>query len=315
MQVHTFREFDAFASTVRGIDSTMLLQNPTRRSWVISDVCLPDINVQLGRLGSGNIVEGQSWSNRYMIYLPLTDTCAYSVNGTVLDKGAFMVMEPGCEFFVSTRFEHDWCMILVPTHLMAAADGLEDPSPAPEKMICRTTRPNRQMANRFQGLVHRVMAAAACCPHFESTPAAAGAAAELLKVASSVLVGNRHVVEADPIGRPKASRQQIISRSKALLEERHGAPIRVEELAAAAKVSDRTLRTAFHEYFGVGPVGYLQLRQLHQVHRALRAADSEAVHVSDVLVRHGIWDFGRFASRYRRLFGERPSETLRGKRR
>ena len=33
--------------------------------------------------------------------------------------------------------------------------------------------------------------------------------------------------------------------------------------------------------------------------------------VTDVLSLHGIWDFGRFAARYRRQFGELPSETVR----
>ena len=33
--------------------------------------------------------------------------------------------------------------------------------------------------------------------------------------------------------------------------------------------------------------------------------------VTDVLSRSGIWDFGRFAARYRRQFGESPSETVR----
>ena len=79
----------------------------------------------------------------------------------------------------------------------------------------------------------------------------------------------------------------------------------------AAGVSERTLRTAFHEYFGVGPVRYLQLRQLRQVHSALRAADPEAASVGDLLVQHGEWEFSRFARRYRRLFGELPSQTLR----
>ncbi len=35
MGTHSFRDFDAFASTVRDVDSVMLLQNPTRRSWFI----------------------------------------------------------------------------------------------------------------------------------------------------------------------------------------------------------------------------------------------------------------------------------------
>jgi AraC family ethanolamine operon transcriptional activator len=80
-------------------------------------------------------------------------------------------------------------------------------------------------------------------------------------------------------------------------------------------VSERTLQNVFREYYGLGPVRYLQLRQLHRIRHALRAADPEAVSVTDVVVRHGEWQFGRFASRYRQLFGELPSETLRTKRR
>jgi hypothetical protein len=122
MQTRTYRDFDAFSSAVRDIDSVMLLQNPKRRNWTISHVNLPEIHVQLGRLGSGNIVEGQSWPDGYLLYLPLTDACAYSANGTVLDKGSFMVLEPGCEFCVSTKDEHDWCSVFVPS-LKLARDG------------------------------------------------------------------------------------------------------------------------------------------------------------------------------------------------
>ena len=39
----------------------------------------------------------------------------------------------------------------------------------------------------------------------------------------------------------------------------------------------------------------------------------EEVSVADVLLQHGEWEFGRFAARYRRLFGELPSETRRTK--
>ena len=84
----------------------------------------------------------------------------------------------------------------------------------------------------------------------------------------------------------------------------------VGELAAYAEVPERTLRTTFNEYYGVGPVRYLQLKQIHQVHCELRAADPEELSVTGVLMRHGQWEFGRFAARYHQLYGELPSETL-----
>lgn len=310
METHSFRDFDAFAGSVRGVDCVMLLQNPTRRSWVISQVDLPEIRIQLGRLGSGNIVEGQSWSDGYLLYLPLTDDCEYSANGTVFDGNSVMILEPGCEFCISTKFEHDWCSIFVPSQKFARGGNLAEPSSGSEKMTCRVTRPNPQAVDQFLTLVRQTITASANCSQLESSPAASCAAAKLLKFAAAV-VGERPAGKPGHEGRPKRPRQEIIRRSKDLLKEREGEPVLVEELAAAAQVCERTLRTAFNQYFGVGPVRYLQLRQLHQVYRALRAADPEAVSVGEVLVGHGVWEFSRFASRYGRLFGERPSETLR----
>ena len=128
-----------------------------------------------------------------------------------------------------------------------------------------------------------------------------------------MIIGLRQTSLLRQEGRPKLSRKKIIDRCQNLLEVRNDQPVLVEELATAASVSERTLRTAFNEYFGVGPVRYLQLRQLHQIYRALQVADPEAVSVSDMFLEYGVWEFGRFASRYRRLFGELPSETLRRK--
>ncbi len=314
METHVFRDFDAFASNVRDVDCVMLLQNPTHRSWVMSHVYLPEVHVQLGRLSSGNIVEGRSWPDGYVLYLPLTDTCAYSGNGTVLDKGSFLILEPGCEFCISTKIEHDWCSIFVPSDLFDRGSDLAEPSSVSEKMTCRVTRPNPRVAAQFRALVHQVMTTATHSPQFESAPAATNAAADLLKVAS-VVIGKGQAGDPAQEGRPRLPRQEIIRRSRELLEERDGEPVIIGDLAAAVNVSERTLQRAFHEYFGVGPARYLQLRQLHLVYRALQAADREAVSVADVLLRHGVWEFSRFASRYRRLFGERPSETLRSRRR
>jgi AraC family ethanolamine operon transcriptional activator len=313
MRSQVFRDFDAFAESVRDVDSRMTLRNPKRRIWSTSSVDLDGIDVQLGRLGSGNIAQGQLRADGYMLYLPLTDGVEYLANGSLLEKSAFAILEPGCEFCISTKVEHDWCVAFVPTHMFArGVDLVESPSNS-EKTTCRVTRANHHIADQFRAIVLQIMTTAAECFRFESSPAASCAAAELLEVAS-VVVGRQQAVEPNREGRPKAPRQEIIRRSMELLEQRVGEPVRVGEFAAAADVSERTLRTAFNEYFGVGPVRYLQLRQLHQVYRVLRAADPKDLTVSEVLVEHGEWAFSRFALRYRQLFGELPSETLRRKR-
>lgn len=311
MRVHSFDDFDAFSSSVRDVDSVMMLQNATTRSWVISHVDLPRVHVQAGQLGSGNIVEGQSWPNGYLVYLPLTPACEYSANGSPIPDSGFTILEPGCEFCISTKCAHDWCSIFIPAALIDPGGDPDRLSSGREHSMCRVACPDPGITEQFRQAVNGIMRTAARCPGFESTLAASRAETELLTIGAAVVRGPQ-AREADLDGRPKLSRQGIIARARELLEERVDEAVAVTELAAAAGVSERTLRTAFREYFGVGPVRYLQIRLLHQVYRDLLVCDPEETTVLRVLLRHGVRNMGRFASRYRRLFGELPSQTLGG---
>ena len=312
MQSQAFLDFDAFVDSVRDVDCIMLLQNPQRRFWKINHINLPRVHFQLGRLGSGNIVEGQSWPNGYLLFLPLTETCTYSANGIVLDKNSFAIMEPGSDFCMSTKVEHDWCTVFVPSHLFDHGGDLVEPSSSSKKRVCRVTPANRQLTHQFLAILRQIMTAARSS-QFESSPAAACAETRLLQVAS-LIVGQRQRNEPHHEGRPKLPRQEIIRRSREFFEECKDASIQVAELTNAIGVSERTLRTAFNEYYGIGPCRYLQLRQIHQVHCALKAADPEEESVTDILLQSGQWELGRFAARYRQIYGELPSETLRKKR-
>ena len=112
----------------------------------------------------------------------------------------------------------------------------------------------------------------------------------------------------------RVPRTQIVRKAMEFVEQRDNEYLLVKDLATAAGVSERTLRTAFQEYFSVGPVRYLKLRRLHQVQRRLKAADPSNNSVTEIAAEFGVWELGRFAHDYRCLFGELPSETLRHQR-
>jgi AraC family transcriptional regulator, ethanolamine operon transcriptional activator len=76
-------------------------------------------------------------------------------------------------------------------------------------------------------------------------------------------------------------------------------------------VSERTLRNIFQEYFGVGPVRFLKVRQLRSIREALLAADPTRQTVTRIVMRFGISDFSLFSYNYKALFGESPSCSLR----
>jgi AraC family ethanolamine operon transcriptional activator len=286
----------------------MTLQNAARHVWDIEAADLPGTRVQLGRLGSGNIVEGQSLADTYLIYLPLSDTCEYVLNGMVIEKNAFAILEPGSEFCLSTKLEHDWCSIFIPADELDCSLGSDERRTASGQMVCRTTRPNPLLADRFRASVLEILTAASSRPGFEHSLAAELASAHLMELGSTI-IGCEQEREIHHAGRPKLSRTEIIRRAEDVLEERDH--VSVSELATAAQVPERTLRKAFNEFFGVSPTRYLQLRNLHTIYSALRVAEPDETSVSQVFIAHGEWEFGRVAGRYRQLFGELPSETLK----
>jgi len=88
-----------------------------------------------------------------------------------------------------------------------------------------------------------------------------------------------------------------------------GRPVHISELCSALTVSRRTLHRAFQHSLGLGPVTYLRLRRLADVHRMLIVADAAPAGVTQAALDYGFTDLGRFAAFYKRIFGEVPSET------
>ncbi len=309
MEYKIFQDFEAFVATVRDINSTMMFRNPKDGIWSIGQLELSGIHLQLGRVGSGNIVEGVSRSDGYLLYLPMTKKIEYLANGKEIDVNSMAIFEPGCDFYMATKEEHDWISAFIPTDFLPPPDELSEPLFSREKSIFRVSQPSQTLLNRFRWFMANIDFASTQCSHFQSTPAARLASEELKQILFS-LIYPKETVKPNLEGRPKIARETIIARCRNFIEACKDQPVTVKDLAAVAQVSESTLRTTFNEYFGIGPARYLKLRQLYQVHRVLRTAESEAVLVSDVMTKYGVWEFGRFAGQYRRLFGELPSETL-----
>ena len=88
-------------------------------------------------------------------------------------------------------------------------------------------------------------------------------------------------------------------------------PISRAELAEFAGLSIRSLSRGFRKRHGVGPMTFLRRHRLEAIRADLLAADPGTTKVSELAVRYGFSDFGRFSTAYRSCFGESPSETLR----
>ena len=109
-----------------------------------------------------------------------------------------------------------------------------------------------------------------------------------------------------------SSRQRAVDRALELIDLQPSI-LAISELHTAANVSSATLNRGFKERFGVSPKQYLVARRLCQARRCIQSS-GDWQQISSVAYDFGFWHLGRFASDYRSMFGELPSETrLRAK--
>ena len=85
----------------------------------------------------------------------------------------------------------------------------------------------------------------------------------------------------------------------------------VPEISLELNVSRRTIEYAFQDIVGESPHAYFNLRRLNLCRQALTVANPAHTTVASIAARNGFFELGRFATAYRRYFGELPSITLR----
>jgi transcriptional regulator GlxA family with amidase domain len=110
--------------------------------------------------------------------------------------------------------------------------------------------------------------------------------------------------------RPSPARKAIVERAEQLLRGRTD-PLPIAHLSLLVGVSERGLRNAFNAVRGMSPKRFVIHDRLNEVHRALRQPRATNATVTNIATEHGFFELGRFAGRYKAVFGETPSETLR----
>jgi len=90
----------------------------------------------------------------------------------------------------------------------------------------------------------------------------------------------------------------------------HFQDVTLAQLSVASHVSERRVRDAFYDCYGMSPTAYLRIVALHRARDAILRGPLAHDAVTRVASDFGFWHLSRFAAQYRALFGEAPSETL-----
>lgn len=101
----------------------------------------------------------------------------------------------------------------------------------------------------------------------------------------------------------------LVQRACALANENWDQMPTVAQLCLELDVSRRTLQFAFQQVLNVSPLTYIRAVRLSRARRILKQVSS----VTEAATACGFWHFGHFSQDYQTMFGERPSDTLRGR--
>ena len=299
----TFDDPDEFRGQLADVTCDMWITGVQQRRWAYDKLKFPDLILQRGDLGSGNLVHGQASPNGFLVYI-LEDSHGLSrLDGSELAEGSAVVLRANSEFTFAHSHPHRWLSLYVANPLFRVPATIS--ASGPQGLSAGIIQASRQ-----------IIPLAAASDRFVTSAAAQRAQRYLLRLLAGFAAGGRPGAgrPADQPksrrGRPSIPRSMVLSACHAYLAEADLADVSLQGLLSHSGVSARMLRTIFQEMYGFGPKRFLQLRQLNRVHRDLRESDPTVARVTDILIRHGVWNFNHFGRRYRELFGEPPSNTL-----
>jgi AraC family transcriptional regulator, ethanolamine operon transcriptional activator len=299
-----FAEYEEYAAAVSEVSVEMRLSSLDESRWMLQNLTIGGVRLQMGIEGGGTIAEGATVPDGWTLFHQPKPVL---VNSELVDEDDVFIVPPGREFCLASHFAHDWFMVVIPTSQLFPPKTTQNRHTA---VSPQAVSPPGQLTRTFASLIRRIFSAAEQRPQIVGFPTAMEAIQyELLNVSRAFLpflskaVG-RHFV--------RWHRQ-----TKAVAEccfSHFDQSLSIADLSQHCGIPERSLRTAFQRCFGLSPFEYLRLQRLHRARKLLSSKGPDETTVSKIAFELGFWELGRFAATYRRLFGERPSETLKRKR-
>lgn len=250
--------------------------------------------------------------DRVLIVFPTRWAAAQLWQGIALRPGDLLLVPPGARLRHVMRRAGGWGWValhqgaLLEWYETLAGEGLA--MPASETVL----RPARAAGTAFARIHEEVTSLAASASTLLDDPEIARAMEqELIEALVACLRGAAGMREAPRRTAARLRHSAMLSRFEDSLADQFDRPVSLEARAKEIGIPVRTLRAICMRLVGMGPHAYSTALRLHAVRAVLCDADPETASVAKLARALGFREAGRFSARYRRVFGESPSATLR----
>lgn len=245
---------------------------------------------------------GSAPADRAAFVVPLSVGRACRLLGRPLEDTVIGIYAPGSEHADVSAAGLAEVVLTPPVELLEQARDRGDSLGVPASGSLLRKIPGAELAS----LRNMLGGAVAHAPQIAEHSAAAHGLTSDLEVA--LISALSAADDTPPVGR--LPRRVVLRRVAELLRDEAFEPVQVSDLVRRTGVSYPTLRRIFLDWFGTTPIHYLALKRHYLARERLLSGEHDKV--SDVAMSCGFWELGRFAQRYKELFGESPSQTLNG---
>lgn len=310
-----FSSADEMSQAMHGVEIEINVLRDGFFPYGLLSAQLGECMLDVGEVGACVTAAGAVLGHSVWLIAPLQKAGTWYLNGLPCEPGDLAVFRPGAETFAFTDGPVRWAALQIPTPVW---ECMTDEFGAPDSARRRGNMEMVKLAPAARRALHQALRDAIALlrdyPRLAEMPQISQTVRQSLVQAFARAALQPELGAATPV--PGFLHGRVVKAAEDFL---HANPemllLHVADLCRAARVSERTLRNAFNEAFGMGPMRYLRIRRLNQVRGLLLNPQGAIASVTEAAMRLEFFDLGRFARDYRGLFGEKPSETwtrLRG---
>jgi AraC-like DNA-binding protein len=304
----TFSDPQKYQATIRPARVEVVVTAKGDFHAELTRVELPRVLIQRSRVNLPMIAHSTVSTERVSIFIPATDEQAtIRHSGLEASFGQIIAVSPGSSHHVRTEAPVHWATLSLTREEFVAAGRVLAGRELTVPSVTHRLQPSRQLMSLLLGLHAEARKLAAGSFQVFENPEPKQALEQALVHAMIMCM-----TDGSPVEMSWGTRKHltILARFEDFVAANENRPLYLAEICAAIGASDRLLRMCCQEHLGMGPMRYLWLRRMHIARRALGLASPATATVTRIAMDHGFWELGRFAGRYRALFGESPSASL-----
>ena len=265
--------------------------------------------VRLFQADTNQAILTRGMDSEFATFIPITvRNAATRWGGRRLPPGALIAKLPEAEYHNQTNPNTTIRGLLVPVHAVQEMTRiLSGQSTDLELLTWSALQPSPRAMKRFERGLADLLATAIQTPQILGSVEGRALEMECLRRLSDALAESSTTASFSMCAK---DRTRLVRRAVDFMHERLNEPLTAVELCSELNASDRSLRRAFREAFGLGPLAYFRVIRLHAVRAALTQARGSDQSVAQIAQHFGFHRLGAFANEYRRQFSELPSHTL-----